>query len=135
LRIEVLALAAGVGAWAKRWRQRPEMIAWAVALALALRIYFEPVMDAYYAWPALAVGLVVAARGHHRRFVVSIAIAMLTTVVAQWRLGWFPWWVIDVGGTTALLVVASRPQPLATSGKDAAQGAVAVSLLPGRGLL
>ena len=38
------------------------MIAWAVALVLALRLYMETVMTSYYVWPALAVGLVVAAR-------------------------------------------------------------------------
>jgi len=112
LRSAVLVLAAGVGWWSKRWRERPEMIAWAVALALALRIYLETVMTPYYIWPALAVGLVVAARGSLNRFGIAIVFAILTTVIAQWRLGWFPWWIMEVAGVTGLLVVASRPEPI-----------------------
>ena len=50
---------------ALRWRQRPEMIVWAAALALALRVYTESVMTAYYTWPALALGVVIAGAGRH----------------------------------------------------------------------
>ncbi len=112
MRIAVLALAAGVGWWARRWRNRPEMIAWAVAVALALRLCFEVTMTDYYVWPALAVGLVVAARCSRLRFAVSIAVAILTTVVAQWNLGWLPWWSIEMAGTAGLLIITSRPVPL-----------------------
>ena len=112
MRIAVLALAAGVGWWARRWRNRPEMIAWAVAMTLALRLCFEVTMTDYYVWPPLAVGLVVAARCSRLRFAVSIAVAILTTVVAQWNLGWLPWWSIDVAGVAGLLVITSRPVPL-----------------------
>jgi len=112
MRIAVLALAAGVGWWARRWRNRPEMIAWAVAMTLALRLCFEVTMTDYYAWPALAVGLVVAARCSRLRFAASIAVAILTTVVAQWNFGWLPWWSIDVAGVAGLLVITSRPVPL-----------------------
>jgi hypothetical protein len=111
-RVLVLALAAVLGWWTTRWRQRPEMIAWAVALALALRAYTESVTTAYYVWPALAVGLVVAARGSSRRFAIAIASAVATTIFAQWRLGVFPWWVIDVAGVTVLLVAAVRLEPI-----------------------
>ena len=113
MRIAVLALAAGVGWWSRRWRQRPEMIAWAVAVTLALRLCFEVTMTDYYVWPTLAVGLVVAARCSRLRFAISIAVAILTTVVAQWNLGWLPWWSIDVAGAAGLLVITSRPLPLA----------------------
>ncbi len=112
MRVLVLAFAVGVGWWARRWRERPEMIAWAVALALALRIYVEAASTPYYIWPALAVGLAVAARGSTRRFGIAIVIAILTTVIAQWQLSWLPWWIIDIAGVTGLLVVASRPEPL-----------------------
>jgi len=109
-RIVALLLAAGVGWWALRWRQRPEMIVWAAAVALALRVYFESVMPGYYVWPALAVGLVVAARGSTTRFAMAIAVAVATTVVSRWQLGEFPWWAVQVGGVTALLVVAAKPE-------------------------
>jgi hypothetical protein len=121
MRIAVLALAIGVGWWARRWRHRPEMLAWAVALALALRLCFEVTMTDYYIWPALAVGLVVAARCSQLRFAVSIAVAILTTVVAQWRLGWLPWWSIDVAGVAVLLAITSRPAPLVSASKQGSQ--------------
>lgn len=106
LRIEALALAVALGVWARRWRDDPERLAWAVAVALALRIYFEPVLDDYYMWPALAVGLSVAARGTRRRFGAAIGVALLTTIVAQWRLDWLLWWAINAGGVAGMLVAA-----------------------------
>ncbi len=63
LRVVVLASAAALGWVVIRWRNRPEMVVWAVAVALALRCYLEAVMTPYYVWPALAVAVVVAARG------------------------------------------------------------------------
>jgi hypothetical protein len=111
LRIAVLALAAGVGWLALRWRHRPEMIVWAVAVALALRCYLESAMTPYYIWPALAVGVVVAARGTWPRFAAGAAIAIAVTILAQVHLGVYPWWLVDVGGLTALLVVASKSEP------------------------
>jgi hypothetical protein len=69
-------------------------------------------MIAYYVWPVLAVGLLVAALGSTRRFGAAIAVAVVTTVVLQWGLGQWPWWVLSVGAVTVLLVVSSRPEPL-----------------------
>ncbi|HXQ43315.1 MAG TPA: hypothetical protein VN816_01660 [Acidimicrobiales bacterium] len=111
LRLVALALAVLVGWWARRWKNKPDMLLWATAVALALRCYTESVMTAYYVWPALAVGLVVAARATNRRFVAAIVVAVGTTIVAQWHLGEWPWWALDVAGVTGLLVVSARPEP------------------------
>ena len=54
------------------------------------------------------------------QFGIAIALAVTTTVVAQWRLGWFPWWAIQVVGLTALLAVASAPVPLQRAGATSA---------------
>ena len=132
MRIAVLALAAGVGWWARRWRSRPEMLAWAAAVALALRLCFEVTMTDYYVWPALAVGLVVAARCSRLRFAASIAVAILTTVVAQWNLGWFPWWSIEVAGTAGLLIITSRPVPLVVAREQGPQPRRATAAVQGR---
>jgi hypothetical protein len=67
-------------------------------------------MTAYYVWPALAVGMVVAARGSRRRFGISIAVAVLTTIVAEWHLGVYPWWLLVAAGVTAVLMAAARPE-------------------------
>ena len=119
VRLIVLALAAGIGWWIQRWRERPEMIVWAVALALALRTPTEAVTTAYYMWPALAVALVVAARGSQRRFAVAIAVAVAATVVAQWNLDVWPWWLLNVAGVTGVLVASAWPEPVAPVGPGA----------------
>jgi len=113
VRLIALALAVVVGWWSQRWRNKPEMLVWAMAVALALRCFTESVMTAYYVWPALAVALVVAARGSTRRFVVAIVVAISTTIVAQWHLGEWPWWSLDMAGVAGLLVVSIRPEPSA----------------------
>jgi len=110
VRVATLVLAAALGWWARRWRSKPEMLAWALALALALRCYTESVMTSYYAWPALALGVVVAARCRAWRFGAATAVAVFTTIAAQWSLGEFPWWAIDIGGITAVLALAAGPE-------------------------
>ncbi len=113
VRLFAILLAIGLGVWVYRhWLERPELLAWACALALALRSYTESVMTDYYAWAALALGLVVAARGNRLRFDLAVAVAIATTILAQWKLGWFPWWLFQVAGLTGLLVIASKPAPL-----------------------
>ena len=87
------------------------MLVWTAAVVLSLRTYTESVMTAYYIWPALAVGLVVAARASRRRFAVAVVAAVVATVCAQWHLAWLAWWAIDVVGLTVLLVAAVRPEP------------------------
>ena len=111
-RVVALVAAAALGWWARRWRQKPEMLVWVAAVALALRSYTESVMTSYYVWPGLALALIVAARGNRLRFGISIALAIVVTVIAQWRLELFQWWLIDVGGITAVLVVAAWPARL-----------------------
>ena len=116
VRILGLLFAIGLGVWVyRRWLGRPELLAWSCSLALALRVYTESVMTSYYTSTAMMVGVAVAARCSARRFGIATVLAVSTTVVAQWRLGWFPWWAIQVVGLTALLAVASAPTPLQTA--------------------
>jgi hypothetical protein len=89
------------------------MIAWTVAMALALRCYTESVMTAYYVWPALAVAVVVAARRNQWNFALAAAAAVFTTVAAQWNVGEYTWWSIDIVGLTAVVGVAAGPGPSA----------------------
>jgi len=129
IRLFSLLLACGVGWWALRWRERPEMLVWAFALALALRCYTEPVMTDYYLWSALAVGLVVAARCSNLRFAIAVVAAVVTTITAQWYYSWLPWWLLDVGGITVLLAATAGParvpadaaDQLASPGRSATQ--------------
>src|SRR3984957_1595717 len=111
-RLVAIVIAIGIAIWAvPRWRERPELLLWLCALTLALRSYTESVMLAYYPWPAVALLLVVAALASRERFGISIVVAIAMTIVAQSRIAWLPWWIIQVIGLTALLVVASRPGP------------------------
>jgi hypothetical protein len=113
VRIVAVLLAVALGIWVfKRWLDRPELLAWGCVLALALRSYTESVMTDYYAWAALAVGVVVAGRCSRIRFEIAIVLALATTLLAQWKLGWLPWWSIQIAGLTALLAVCSQPKPL-----------------------
>ncbi len=64
------------------------------------------------AWAALAVAVVIAARGSLVRFDIAIALALAITITAQWRLAWFPWWAVQVVGLTALLALTAQPMPL-----------------------
>jgi hypothetical protein len=108
VRIVAFVLAATVGWWTRRWRSAPDMITWAVALSLALRCYTESVMTDYYVWPALAVGVIAAARRSTARFSIAVVFAIVTTVTAQWKgLPQWPWWIIDIAGMTGVLVVSS----------------------------
>ncbi len=118
VRAIALVLAVVVGWWSQRWRNKPGMLVWAMALALSLRCYTESVMTAYYVWPALAVALVVAAREDIRRFGLAIVVAIATTVVAQWHLGEWPWWSLDVAGVTGLLIISFQPEPPAVPEGD-----------------
>ena len=106
MRVVALALAVGLGWWARRWWEKPEMIGWTVALALALRCYTESVMTSYYVWPALAVGVVIAARRNEWCFGLAAVAAVVTTVTAQWNVGEYTWWATDVIGLTVVLADA-----------------------------
>jgi hypothetical protein len=113
VRVVALVVAVAVAWWARRWREKPEMVIWAVAVVLGLRCYTESVMTPYYVWPALAVGVVVAARRNAWCFGLVVAAAVFTTVAAQWELSTYPWWVIDVVGLTVVLVGTLDPRALA----------------------
>lgn len=110
VRIVALALAAGIGWWSCRWRKRHDQIVWAVALVLALRIYTESVMTAYYSWPGLALGLVIACRARTWRFLVALAAAAVALVVGQWQVADGVWWAVQVVAVTVVLVVALPPR-------------------------
>jgi len=89
-RLAAIALACLIAFWLRR-RGTSDLLWW-VAVALALRSVFEPVMVAYYLWPPMAVALIVAAtRG---RLAVTALATTTITMAAQvaWRSPWV-WWV------------------------------------------
>ena len=113
IRILGVALAVGIGIWvSRRSITRPDLLAWACALGIALRCYTESVMTPYYPWGTLAVAVVVAGRRGRVRFAIAMIAAIATTLLAEQHLGWMPWWTIQVGGLTGVLLVASPWSPV-----------------------
>jgi hypothetical protein len=113
----LVACGCGLLTW-RRWQTarlagawRPDDLAallWWIAVTLALRTVFEPVMVSYYVWPPLAVALVAASRNWLRLIPASVT-AIVLTFLAQgsWRNPWV-WWtpVVVVLGLT---LAAARP--------------------------
>jgi hypothetical protein len=105
------ALGCGVFLW-HRWRAVPagmEELLWWVAVTLALRSVFEPVMVAYYLWPPLAVALAAAAADWSRLLPASAA-AVALTFFSQvlWRNPW-AWWTPMIT-ILALALAFARPR-------------------------
>jgi hypothetical protein len=95
---------------------------WWVAAALAIRCAFEPVIVAYYLWPALAVALVTASTSWSRLIPTSLAVTALTfSSGAGWQGPW-TWWVSMTAGLSLTLFLARiRPHNAALPRADAAR--------------
>jgi hypothetical protein len=122
-RLVAIAVACGCGAvvWfpcrsaraAEAWdRQTTLTVLWWVAVTLGLRSVFEPVMVAYYLWPAFAVAIVVASPSWPRLLATSV-LAGTETFASQvpWRSPW-TWWVPVIIGLAATLLLAGPPTAL-----------------------
>ena len=89
---------------------------WWLAVALALRSVFEPVMVAYYPWPALALALIAATDSWRRLITTSVAAAAVTGLAqGQWR-GLWTWWAPVIALLALTLVLARVPRPRAARG-------------------
>jgi hypothetical protein len=88
-------------------------VLWWTALALALRSVFEPVMVAYYLWPALAVALIPASRSWSRLIPASLAAAVLTLVSQLTWHGPWSWWVPMIALLGLTLYFARVPRTVA----------------------
>ena len=84
-------------------------VLWWIALTLALRSFFEPVMVSYYPWPPMAVALIPAATlGWPRLFAAGLLASGLTAAAQGPSHAVWIWWVPIVAGLAALLALA-RP--------------------------
>ena len=91
-------------------------ILWWVALTLALRSFFEPVMVSYYPWPPLAVALIpAAALGWPRLIAASLLAGGLTAAAQGPSHDVWIWWAPLVAGLVVLLALArGRPKTAAS---------------------
>ena len=113
----LVACGCGVITW-RRWQTarlagawRPDDLAallWWVAVTLALRTMFEPVMVSYYVWPPLAVALVAASRDWLRLLPAAVTATVLTFLAqSSWRNPWV-WWT-PIAAVLVLTLAAARP--------------------------
>ena len=80
---------------------------WWVALTLALRSFFEPVMVSYYPWPPMAVALIPAATlGWPRLFASGLVAGGLTAAAQGPSHAVWIWWVPIVGGLVLQLALS-----------------------------
>jgi hypothetical protein len=106
-------------------------VLWWMALGLALRSFFEPVMVSYYPWPPLAVALIPAATDSWLRLITAGVIAGAVTALGQadWH-GVWSWWVPIIATMLVMLGIAWRrwrvlPPP---PSPDSSQAAPSVAL-------
>jgi hypothetical protein len=86
-------------------------VLWWCALALALRCAFEPVIVAYYLWPAVAVALIAASETWSRLIPAGIVATVLTFVSqASWH-GVWTWWAPMTALLALTLAFARFPLP------------------------
>ena len=86
-------------------------VLWWAALTLALRCAFEPVVAAYYLWPAVAVALIAAARTWSRLMPAALVATALTyTSQIAWH-GVWTWWAPMMVLLALTLAVARFPLP------------------------
>jgi hypothetical protein len=86
-------------------------VLWWAAFALALRCVFEPVIVAYYLWPAVAVALVPAARTWSRLIPASLAATALTFASQIAWHGVWTWWAPMMVLLALTLAFARFPLP------------------------
>jgi hypothetical protein len=94
---------------------------WWSAVVLALRCVFEPVVVAYYLWPAIAVALIAAARSWSRLIPAALAATALTFVSQIAWHGVWAWWVPMMALLALTLAFARFPLSLgklAVGGSD-----------------
>ena len=106
-------------------------VLWWVALTLALRSFFEPVMVSYYPWPPMAVALITAATLSWPRLLTAGVLAGALTAAAQGpsHAVWI-WWVPIVAGLAVLLALSwpkasGRTAPLRPRAGDHPRGIAA----------
>jgi hypothetical protein len=108
-RVAAVALACALGLWARRWRNRPELLVWGCAMALGLRCFTESVMDPYYVWPAVAVGLVALSTGSGVRLWSGAVLAVFVTGYGDLHLSPWVWWLPVTAAIAAVLVLGLPP--------------------------
>jgi hypothetical protein len=102
-RLTAIACALGIGFWLHKRRPNLQQLLWWCGVALALRCFFEAVMDPYYVFPPLAVFLLVAAMRSTPRVVIATALGVGLLIFTEQFHGPWLWW----GVVNALLAASA----------------------------
>lgn len=111
-RMVAVAIAVALGLRFLRHRPRPEQLAAAAAVVLAARCFFEAVMVPFYVTPAVALALVVAARGTRRRMAAAAAAGGLLCLMTNLRAGPALWWVLMTALLLGVLIFSGAAEAL-----------------------
>lgn len=110
-----LCVALAAWRWRGEWLDDPASLVWLGALAFGLRIVFEPVMDPFYVWPALSfVVLAAGLRGSWVRLGAVGVLAVLVSVISEWRASPWAYWV-PIVALLALALAAVAPRGVPSS--------------------
>ncbi len=112
-----LVAAVVAGALARPRRQNPAQLLWLMAVALAARCVFDPVMTPYYVMPCVALALVAGAGNRPTRFALTAIAAAGLSVMTFTRHDMWTYWLLMTGIMIALLVTAWIPKPLKVTQK------------------
>lgn len=108
-RLAVLVLAVAAG-WL--WRDAtPQRLVAVVGGLMVVRVLFEPVLVAYYLYPAAVLSVVLAARYGRRRVGATFMLAVASLVWANLHLRSVEtaWWVVLIGLAAAAYAMATWP--------------------------
>ncbi|MGP8059612.1 MAG: hypothetical protein ACLP9C_08255 [Acidimicrobiales bacterium] len=94
-RLAAVVVASAVGLVVCRSHHRLETVLAVIGVGLLLRLLGESVMDGFYSWPVLAVGVLLASRRGRLRLAAAAAVGVFATWFSDvdWR-GVWPWWSI-----------------------------------------
>ncbi len=106
-RIVAIVLACLVGWRARRWQSRPDCLLLAAGCALSIRCLTESVMVAFYTWPVLALGLVLATLRGRWQARAAVLVAVAVTVCSDTHLGAWVWWPLVNGGLLVVLLLGT----------------------------
>lgn len=68
-------------------------VLWLAGLSLAFRCFFESVITPYYFWPAIALGILIAAKGSSDRFALTVVFAATLGVFSFWHINLWLYWL------------------------------------------
>ena len=93
-RIFAIIAAFTIGYWILRHHPGLILVLWLAGLSFAARCFFESVIDPYYFWPAIGLGILVAAQSSRIRFALAALFAAALAVFSYWHFNPWVYWLL-----------------------------------------